>query len=383
LCVIFRLLDKFRRCHYHLLGIEDMLVVAVGLIALASMLVMSTAVSAGVKARQGSFHTDRTSEIRVKIYVSSVLFTIVASLSKMPLVLWLRHIELRTVYKACTTSTGCAVISYMIASTACVTFQCQLPSPWDAQMGNCLFLQSFWTITISIDIVLDFVLIVLPVTAVMSVGFQQRTEIWAASVLALRTLSIALSLIRLVLLQQSVPNSSNLTLESIPYIIATHCQTTVAAVLSCTLALPCLATVVRTCPRQASITLSKHWSGTSFNSNTSHNSSSPQPTTIIRAPLLAIQASMATPVDSPSISTLSLPSPLGKKFLKAPARPPPPSEHDRPDMSMFIRTPTVKKPPLVTLLDRDGNNTFRSTGHKPSCLSREPLRVSKHVQFDV
>lgn len=44
------------------------------------------------------------------------------------------------------------------------------------------------------------------------------------------------------------------------------------------------------------------------------------------------------------------------KYAKAPPRPPPPSEEQRPDLSMFTKNGTLREPPMVTRLGSGRRN---------------------------
>ncbi|XPS79771.1 hypothetical protein M3J09_011743 [Ascochyta lentis] len=384
MCVIIRLLLTFRsRYHFCSATMDDILVVAIGLFALASMLVMSSAVNAGLGAHHIPQNTDETSGFQTKTYTSSVLFVIVVGFSKTSLILWLRQVELRAVCRICTISLGCAAFFCTIVSAAALVFQCQFSKLWDVRTGQCISLPLFWTISIATDTTLDLVLTVLPIVAVMGMSIQQRNETWAISILALRTLLIILSLMRLLCLQQPVSDGSVPALQSVAYIIATHCQVTLATILSYTPALPCFAVLVKSRSIKAPTKPNKHWSGTSLDHNTSIDSSSSKPAILVREPLAAIQASMVAQIGSPYGSVASLASPGHGWFTKAPSRPPRPSENERPDLSMFTRKPTVKKPPLVTLLDNRSNGASSRMTCECGYLGKEPVRIPKHVQFDV
>jgi hypothetical protein len=108
----------------------------------------------------------------------------------------------------------------------------------------------------------------------------------------------------------------------------------------------------------------------------SMESATSKTTTVIKEPLTAIQASMATPTSSPHGSVVSLPTSLTGRLAAPPPRPPRPLSPDTPDMSIFTRRPTVKRPPPVTLL---GNTTMHKQGYR----SAGSVGDSKHVKFDV
>jgi hypothetical protein len=115
---------------------DDILVVVLGLVALASMLVMSTTVNIGFKTQSNLPNTIDASEVHVKVYVSTILFVLVTNLSKLPVVLWLMRLESRTVYRAAITMIGLIFLACMVASTAGVIFLYRLPNHWGVRRGE-------------------------------------------------------------------------------------------------------------------------------------------------------------------------------------------------------------------------------------------------------
>ncbi|KAJ4985413.1 CFEM domain-containing protein [Stagonosporopsis vannaccii] len=381
LCTFLRVLYSFKyRATCPLPATDDLLVVSVAIIALASMLFMSASVTNASTPDKAPQKT-KDNDIQLMSYVSTILFVFGLNLSKIPLVLWLKRLKLSAVFKIGSIAAGCTTLACLLAMTTSVIFQCQLPKPWDIQSGQCTSSYSLWTTMIAIDIVLDASLSVLPTVAIMSLGVPQRCESRAAFILSLRTLLIIPSLIRLVHLQQPTADTYHFLLENRPYAIATQCQITIATMLSCTLALPYLADLAERPSTETLLKLTKHWSGSSYGSDIANDYFASAPAPIIRAPLPAIQACMVTPVHSRQGSAVSVLSSSGK--AKAPLRPPPPSEHQRPDMKTFVRRPTVLRPPPVTMLY--GGLEEQQPG-KVTVVGRSSVgavRTSKHVKFEV
>ncbi|KAJ8108486.1 hypothetical protein OPT61_g8141 [Boeremia exigua] len=339
------------------------------------------AISTATRSAATLASTERNVEaddIQVISYASTILLVVALSLSKLSVILWLERLQLSKTYKLCSMTAGALILIYMLSTAAGIIFQCQLPRPWDLRTGHCTSSQRFWTTTIAIDIALDLSLIMLPVVALMTLDLQQRKKDYASYILSLRTFLIIPSLIRLVYVQQPTPDHYIIMLENLPYSIATQCQVTIAAMLSCTMALPCIANLAEHTPTATAITLNKHWSGSSFGSNIADEyfASAQAPT---MEPLQTIQASMKAPESSHLGSMLPPPSPaVGTNAKGAPLRPPPPSEHQRLDMSMFIHKPTRIRPPPVTLL---GDRLYDRASEDRQCV--ENVRRSKHVTFDV
>ncbi|KAH6643202.1 hypothetical protein C7974DRAFT_119464 [Boeremia exigua] len=386
LCISMRLLYSFKQRKSRLSPAkDDVLIVAVGLLGLASMLALSTTVTR-IGTPDGTPYAVETSQLQVISYASTISFVFALSLSKMPLVLWLKRLELPRAYRMFTVVTGCMILAHMLSAATMIILQCQLPTPWNIRMGRCTSSHQIWTTVIAIDIVFDMSLTVMPVFAVMRKGSQHPREGWVAIILSLRTFLIVPSLVRLVYLQQPTPNNYIFLLESLPYALATQCQITIAAILSCTPALPCLANLTKhPSPDKATI-LRKHWSNSSSCSDIANAYFASAPAPVTKQSLPTIQASMAAPPSPPCPAhAVFLPSPMVGSVAKAqaPLRPPPPCEHQRPDMSLFIHNPTVTRPPPVALLNGGSAERLsaRVLGRKRS--KEENVRTSKHVTFDV
>lgn len=129
--MFFRLLYSFRNRTSRLLPVaDDVLVIVVGIIALASMLSMSATVN-------DAPHTVQTNEAQIMSYASTILFIFGLNLSKIPLVIWLKRLQLTGVFKICYIAIGCAILACLLSLTTTIIFQCQLPKPWDVQSGQC------------------------------------------------------------------------------------------------------------------------------------------------------------------------------------------------------------------------------------------------------
>jgi hypothetical protein len=103
---------------------------------------MFSIASTGDAIQQEQAYTVEFTDSQVRSYASTVLFVLTTSLSKAPLLLWLKRLKLQKVYKASTIIVSYMVLVCMVASTASVIFQCQLPRPWYTQGGKCISLVS-------------------------------------------------------------------------------------------------------------------------------------------------------------------------------------------------------------------------------------------------
>lgn len=172
---------------------------------------------------------------------------------------------------------------------------------------------------------------------------------------------MAASIIRILYLRKAFAETADPTFDFIPYAVTTQSQSTLSVMLACSLMLKPFTALLHATrsqtPNHKAGGYCKHWSGTtvggtpyeSYTSFASH-------VQIIKEPLPSIQASMSTPT-SPAASRHSLTDDillpeilLPSKYTKAPPRPPPPSDAQRPDLSMFTKKTMIKEPPMVTRL---------------------------------
>jgi hypothetical protein len=185
---------------------------------------------------------------------------------------------------------------------------------------------------------------------------------------------VAASVIRLIYLQQAYDRNGDPSFDSIPYTVVTQGQTILAVLVVCSLCLKPYSRfqVSRSQAPKQKPRHSKHWSGSITIGGTPYESYNSFPPPIIREPLLSIQASMSQP-NSPAASSHSLNDdillpdiPVPTRSAKRPPRPPPPSEEQRPDLSMFTRNITIRQPPVVTRLatlqEKESTNGLRARG---------------------
>lgn len=160
------------------------------------------------------------------------------------------------------------------------------------------------------------------------------------------------------------------TFDYIPYAIFTQIQTTFAAMLSCTLMLSPLAILPHSILQPYATSkyksrFSKHWPDNtvgcapyeSYDSFVSHCHTRSE---AIKEPLSSIQASMSSPLSSRASGKSLAPSlpqdillpevNLPARYIRTPKRPPPPSDEQRPDLSIFTRMIVLQEPPMVTRL---------------------------------
>ncbi|KAF2127975.1 hypothetical protein P153DRAFT_293905, partial [Dothidotthia symphoricarpi CBS 119687] len=349
LCTVTRLAFRFAsKSLRHLPINDDIFVVASSLCSLGSTMIISTAVDSGLGKRSYLLDSNAVERVQLKLFVSTVLFVLAISLSKCPVILFLYRLADNTLQRLNIAIVGILVLIWTTAVMAGVVFQCAMPRPWEMWTGQCIPLVSFWIAAIAVDILIDTALILFPAHIIWTMQLQYHQKTPATSVFSLRVLLVVLSIIRIIYLQCFLSASADPTYASIPYIITTQFQSTISVMLSCTLALKPLAAVLQPSTPRTSIS-TKHWSGSTVGG--APYTLSTIALEVIKEPLPLIQASMSTP----SLPPLSPDRPARDvspltRYAKAPPRPPPPSEDQRPDLSMFTQKGTVREPPMVTRL---------------------------------
>lgn len=194
------------------------------------------------------------------------------------------------------------------------------------------------------------------VTPIVSGNLQSLSKV----LLLIRQRLVATSSIRIYFLFYAFSAEADPTFDYIPYAVVTEGHAAIAAMIACTHMLNPVVTLLQAArspfPKPKS-RKSRHWSGTTIGSSYNPYDEFEKNEEIIKEPLPSIQASMSTP-SSPTSSRqhslsneILLPEPLMfTRFKKAPPRPPPPSEDQRPDLSMFHPRMISRDPPMVTKL---------------------------------
>lgn len=119
---------------------DDILVAFVALVALASMITLSTAV--GGATPPDASRTTAKERPKILSYASAILSISAVNLSKMPLMLWLARLKLNGGYKVCSVALAAVTIAWMLFCVFGVVFQCELPQPWVVETGRCTSLVS-------------------------------------------------------------------------------------------------------------------------------------------------------------------------------------------------------------------------------------------------
>ncbi|KAH7086400.1 hypothetical protein FB567DRAFT_69870 [Paraphoma chrysanthemicola] len=383
LCTAIRIKSRFRSQRLQDLPLsDDVIVVAASLCGLGATISISTAVDSGLGKKSCFLTSADLDQVQVKVFISTILVVLALSISKCSILLFLSHVAGTTLQRLGVLIIGIMVMVWTLAVMAGIIFECAMPRPWEIWTGKCIPMLPFWITATAVDIVIDITLVSLSAHMVWTSQLDFHGKALAFLIFSLRLVLIAASCIRLVYLERALSPAPDPAFSYIPYAITTQCHSTLTVIISCMSALKPLNNLLRAgrVSHTSKKRHSKHWSGTTiggapYESYTSFGTSS---THIIKEPLQSIQRSMSTPT-SPAASRSSLhptedvllPEVLmPKRYAKAPPRPPPPRDEERPDLSMFTRKTMFREPPSVTRLGSVREKVWERASRDTSLTAR-------------
>ncbi|KAF1914390.1 hypothetical protein BDU57DRAFT_578545 [Ampelomyces quisqualis] len=369
LCTAVRITSHWRsRRLRHLALSDDAIIVAASLCGLGATIVITTAVDSGLGKRDCLLSSSDIDQIQIKVFVSTILFVFALSISKCSMILFLHRAAKTLIQRVGIILVGVIVLTWTLAVMTGIVFECEMPRPWDIWAGRCIPMVPFWITATVVDIIVDVALIALASHTVWSLQLGYRQKTLATLIFCLRILLIVASVLRLIYLQSAFTSIDDATFKYIPYAIITQSQATICVVLSCTLTIQPLVNILhaaRCTPSPKPRHHSEHWSGTTIGGKRYESYESlGSKSHLVQEPLHAIQRAMFTPTSNAAshediiLPEISLPQ---KRSAKAPPRPPPPSDAERPDLSMFHKITCLREPPVVTKVD---TRTWETVGMK-------------------
>ncbi|KAH7394457.1 hypothetical protein BKA66DRAFT_601057 [Pyrenochaeta sp. MPI-SDFR-AT-0127] len=385
LCAAARIVSRCRSSRLpHLPLSDDAIVVTATLCALGSTVIISMAVDSGLGKRGCLLNAADMEQIQVKVFISTILFALAISISKCSILLYIHQVAGDSLHRIGAVVISILVLLWTIAILAGIVFQCEMPKPWGIWTGKCIPLFPFWLTATTIDIVIDIAMVLLSACTVWTFRLDNHQRALLTFMLSCRLILVLASITRLLCLRGAFSDTADPTFDFIPYGVTTQCHSTFSVILACGLILKPFTTLLQAARSQLKRPKSghcKHWSGTtvggtpyeSFDSFTTNLE-------IIKEPLPTIQASMSNPT-SPAVSRDSLSHDillpeilLPSKYTKAPPRPPPPAEDQRPDLSIFTKKTVLRETPMVTRLgsvrDNQRGKAWERVGEERSLWAR-------------
>lgn len=108
------------------------------LCALGSIIVTSMAVMSGFGKKGCLLSDGEVEQIQLRLYVSTLLFILVASISKISALVFLYRLAGNALRKASVIITSILAVTWTIVVLSGMVFQCELPTPWRIWTGKCI-----------------------------------------------------------------------------------------------------------------------------------------------------------------------------------------------------------------------------------------------------
>jgi hypothetical protein len=139
LTVVARIIVRYRSNRLHRLPwTNDVVIFVTSLCALGSTVVTSTAVTSGLGKIRCLLSDSEVEQIQLRLYVTTILFILVVSISKSSVLLFLYHLAETALQRAIFIAISTLVVLWTIVVLAGMIFQCELPTPWRIWTDKCI-----------------------------------------------------------------------------------------------------------------------------------------------------------------------------------------------------------------------------------------------------
>ena len=137
--VVTRIIVRYRSgSHYRVPWTNDIVIFVTFLCALGSIIVTSMAVMSGFGKKGCLLSDGEVEQIQLRLYVSTLLFILVASISKISALVFLYRLAGNALRKASVIITSILAVTWTIVVLSGMVFQCELPTPWRIWTGKCI-----------------------------------------------------------------------------------------------------------------------------------------------------------------------------------------------------------------------------------------------------
>ncbi|KAI1907712.1 hypothetical protein LOZ53_003376 [Ophidiomyces ophidiicola] len=165
-------------------------------------------------------------------YAATILFILAICLTKISLLVLNYQFALLKQYKYTIYCLGGIVILWTASSILVVSFQCDLPRPWDYINNVCLARKNFWNFYGVLNMVSDIIQLGLMLMIITQIQTSTRRKITIASVFACRLFVVVAVALQLYFLNQ-VQNTKNATFDYWRMSICTQIVQALAVVTAC------------------------------------------------------------------------------------------------------------------------------------------------------
>lgn len=108
----------------------------------ASAIPLTLAIKHGLGKRRHLVHEEEVGFIQKQIYVSTMLYILAIGFSQISVTVVLLRLSKTTAHRLTVIVLRIVIVSWTVAITVGVAFQCALPRPWDTLAGECIHLVS-------------------------------------------------------------------------------------------------------------------------------------------------------------------------------------------------------------------------------------------------
>lgn len=139
IATVTRIIVRYRSKRFRRLPwTNDIIVFATTFLALGSIVVITTAVVSGLGKVACLLNDDNLEQIQLRLFVTIILSTLVASISKGSVLLYLHHIAETALQRISVVVISVLVALWTIVVLVGMEFQCESAAPWRIWTGKCI-----------------------------------------------------------------------------------------------------------------------------------------------------------------------------------------------------------------------------------------------------
>ncbi|PSN71748.1 hypothetical protein BS50DRAFT_672683 [Corynespora cassiicola Philippines] len=257
-CLVIRLVVRYTTQKAP--GVDDMLLLLSAVLAIGSTVAISCAVQSGLGQRSRTLTVPNIRKVQKAMYAATIMYVLTVGLSKIAITIFLLRLACRSFHRIAVRALGLVIISWTIAITAGVVFQCKLPNPWALFTGKCIPMLPFWATASAVDMFTDLAMITIPIHILWHLQLENRKKRIVITLFSIRIVLLVISIVRLNFIRRLM--TSDPAYDSIPYAITTQCHSTLSVIVACSPALKPFVDTLRTGVRNTR--LEQRVTGTAF-----------------------------------------------------------------------------------------------------------------------
>lgn len=139
IAAVARIIVRYRSKRFRRLPwTNDIVIFAATFLALGNIVVITTAVASGLGKVACLLNDGDMEQIQLRLFVTTILFILVASISKGSVLLYLHHLAETASQRISVITISTFVVLWTIVGLAGMAFQCESPAPWRIWTGKCI-----------------------------------------------------------------------------------------------------------------------------------------------------------------------------------------------------------------------------------------------------